>query len=166
MKKLGAFLAVTLALGAAFAASKPAVPDGVPDRIPDNIPDNIPDHVVLFDAKSAAWVEGGGPGSLRTPVFGDPGRIGPYMHLIRVPAETTSLAHKYSDTRTYTVIAGTWYVGFGSRFDRAQLRALPAGSYYSLPAGVAVFNATGQDGATIQIGGTGPTEHIDLEAER
>ena len=150
MRHAVAFLAATLSLGAGLGvAARSGVPDGV----------------VLFDANAARWVEGGGPGSVRTPIFGDPRHAGAYMHLIRVPPNTTSLAHKYSDTRTYTVIAGTWHVGFGPRFDRSQLRALPAGSYYSLPAGVAVFNATGDDGATIQIGGTGPTEHIDLEQD-
>ena len=123
----------------------------------------LPAGVVLFNAGEAEWEAGGGPGSMRTPVYGDPAQAGAYLHLIRVPPDTIGRARKYTDARTYSVVAGTWLIGFGTRFDRSQLIALPAGSYYALPAGVAVFNATAGDGATIQIGGHGPTEHIDLE---
>lgn len=127
------------------------------------VPHDLPQGVVVFNASEAAWTPGGGPGSVRAPIYGDPAHPGAYLHLIKVPPNTLSRAHKYSDRRTYNVISGTWYVGFGPRFDESKLVALPAGSYYDLPAGVHVFNATADDGATIQIGGTGPTEHIDLE---
>jgi hypothetical protein len=123
----------------------------------------VPEGVEFFNAGEAEWEAGGGPGSMRAPIYGDPSRAGAYLHLIRVPPNTVGRARKYTDARAYTVVAGTWLIGFGSRFDRSKLIALPAGSYYSLPAGVAVFNATGDDGATVQIGGQGPTEHIDLE---
>jgi len=126
---------------------------------------SVPDGVVLFNARDAEWTVGGGPGAVRTPIYGDPSQSGAYLHLIKVPPNAVGRARKYTDDRTYTVIAGTWFIGFGDRFDRSRLLELPAGSYYALPAGVAVFNATAGDGATLQIGGHGPTEHIDLEAE-
>jgi uncharacterized RmlC-like cupin family protein len=126
----------------------------------------VSSHVILFNSEQAAWEPGGGPGSVRAAIIGDPSKSGPYLHVIKVPANTRSAAHKYSDSRTYTIVAGTWYVGFGDQFDDAKLIALPPGSYYALPAGVSVFNATKDDGATIQIGGTGPSEHIDIEPTR
>lgn len=125
----------------------------------------VPADLVLFNANEASWTAGGGPGSLRAAIYGDPGKPGAYLHLISVPPNTVSRAHKYTDRRTYTVIRGTWYLGLGFHYDKSKLLALPAGSYYELPADTPVFNATAEDGATIQIGGTGPTEHIDLEPD-
>jgi hypothetical protein len=147
MKRATAAAAVSVVLltGAAAHASRTELPKGV----------------VLFDAAQASWVPGGGPGSVRAPIYGDPASEGPYLHVIKVPPDTTNRAHSYSDTRTYTVISGTWYVGFGDTYDASKLIGLAAGSYYGLPAGQSVFNATKSDGAVIQIGGTGPTRHIE-----
>jgi hypothetical protein len=125
-----------------------------------------PKGVVMFNSGEATWLPGGGPGSVRAPIYGDPSKPGPYLHLIKVPPNSVSGAHTYSDSRTYTVISGTWYVGFGNRYDESKLIALPPGSYYAVPAGVALFNATKDDGAVIQIGGTGPTQHVDIEPGR
>jgi hypothetical protein len=114
----------------------------------------------VFDAGKATFVPGGGPGSTRAAIYGDPEQSGPYLHVIRVPPGQVGAPHRYSDTRTYTVIAGTWYVGFGERAEPAI--GLPAGSFYRLPAGTVVVTATKDDGAVIQIGGIGPTHHIDV----
>jgi helix-turn-helix protein len=32
--------------------------------------------------------------------------------------------------RVATVVWGTWYIGYGDYFDKARLKALPAGSFY------------------------------------
>jgi hypothetical protein len=126
-------------------------------------PPQVPHGVVLFDAGRTTWTPGGGPGSVRASIYGDPSKPGPYLHIIKVPPHAMNSAHSYSDDRRYTVISGTWYVGFGKTHNESQLIALSAGSYYALPAGVAVFNKTKDDGAIIQIQGTGPTQHIDLK---
>jgi hypothetical protein len=120
-----------------------------------------PESIVVFDIERAEFEPGGGPGSTRAAIFGDPSRAGPYLHVIRVPPNMTSPPHEYSDARTYTVIAGTWYLGFGDHYDAAKLVALHAGSFYRLPARTAVFTTTKDDGAVIQIGGTGPSRHIE-----
>jgi quercetin dioxygenase-like cupin family protein len=68
--------------------------------------------------------------------------------------------HTHPDNRTYTVISGTWYVGFGTEFDESKLIALTAGSFYTEPAGVPHFIAIKDEGTIVQIGGTGPTRQI------
>ena len=67
------------------------------------------------------------------------------------------MPHTHPSARTYTVLAGEWKLGFGEKFEAEKLRTFPAGSVYSLPAGVPHFQATSVQGALIQIESTGPT---------
>jgi hypothetical protein len=61
------------------------------------------------------------------------------------------------------VVSGTWYFGYGKEFNEAALKALPAGSFYTEPPNSNHFAMTRQDGAVIQISGTGPsgTTYVD-----
>lgn len=88
---------------------------------------------------------------------GDPTRLGLYTILLTVPPHSRIAPHAHPDDRVGTVVFGTWYYGYGSKFDENGLKALPAGSYYTEPAGVPHFARTGEDGAVVQITGVGPT---------
>jgi uncharacterized RmlC-like cupin family protein len=50
-----------------------------------------------------------------------------------LPANTTIQAHSHRDDRMATVVSGTWYFGYGDRFDAKSLKKLPGGSVYSEP---------------------------------
>src|SRR5215510_13205071 len=50
-----------------------------------------------------------------------------------VPASTKIEAHTHRDDRIATVISGTWHIGYGSRFDEKNLKALTPGSFYTKP---------------------------------
>jgi pimeloyl-ACP methyl ester carboxylesterase len=63
-----------------------------------------------------------------------------------------------------TVISGTWYIGYGAKFDEAKLKALTAGSFYTEPPGVAHFAKTGNEPVVLQITGNGPTGTEYVEA--
>jgi len=89
-------------------------------------------------------------------IQGDATRPGPYVQRVRFPAGQMVQAHSHPDDRTYTVISGTWHIGWGTKFDAARLTALPAGSFYTEPAGVPHFITTRED-VVVQISGTGPT---------
>lgn len=82
---------------------------------------------------------------------------GPYVYRVKFPKGRTVQAHSHPDDRTYTVISGTWYIGWGETFDESKLTALPAGSFYTEPAGVPHFISTPDGEAVVQISGTGPT---------
>ena len=85
---------------------------------------------------SAAGAGTAGLGSIETTVLlGDPGRPGIYTVSLHVPANTVIKAHTHRDDRVATVVSGTWYFGYGTRYDAAALKALPAGSFYTEPAG-------------------------------
>lgn len=96
------------------------------------------------------------PGLESVNLIGDPTKPGPIVYRIRLPASFTVQPHTHPDDRTYTIISGTWYVGWGPKFDETKLQALPAGSFYTEPANVPHFVLTKGDGAVIQITATAP----------
>ena len=83
---------------------------------------------------------------------------GPYVYRVRFPKGRVVQAHSHPDDRTYTVLEGTWYVGWGEKYDELKLIALTPGSFYTEPAGVAHFVATPDGEAIVQVTGTGPTK--------
>jgi pimeloyl-ACP methyl ester carboxylesterase/uncharacterized RmlC-like cupin family protein len=94
---------------------------------------------------------------------GDPDQAGVYTIMLRVPAHTKIAAHSHRDDRVATVISGTWHFGYGNKFDEAQLKSLPPGSFYTEPPGQLHFAETGDEPVTVQITGFGPssTDYVD-----
>ena len=97
------------------------------------------------------------PGLGAAKVLGDATKPGPYVQRVKFPPGRVVQAHSHPDDRTYTVISGTWYVGWGDKYDPANLKAMPPGSFYTEPAGVPHFIATPDGEAIVQITGTGVT---------
>jgi len=88
---------------------------------------------------------------------GDPTRPGTYAIQLNVPANTRIEAHDHPDDRVVTVISGTWYFGYGARFDEKELKELSAGSFYTEPPNTPHFARTGTTPAVVQISGSGPS---------
>jgi quercetin dioxygenase-like cupin family protein len=88
---------------------------------------------------------------------GDPNKPGLYTIQLTIPANTKIEAHTHPDDRVATVISGTWYIGYGDRFDEQKIKALTAGSFYTEPPNVTHFARTGPQGVAVQITGYGPT---------
>lgn len=82
---------------------------------------------------------------------------GPYIERVRFPPNFVIQAHTHPDQRSYTILSGTWYIGYGDRFDETKPRALPAGSFYTEPAGVHQFVATKDEPVVLRLSGTEPT---------
>ena len=118
-----------------------------------------PDKLTWKPNPRVAGVEG-------ADLVGDSTKQGAYIQRIRFPANFKVQAHTHPDERTYTIISGTWYVGWGDKFDEAKLIALPAGSFYTEPANVPHFVATKGEPVVIQLGGTGPTATKMLDAPK
>lgn len=100
------------------------------------------------------------PGLETADMIGDQTKPGPYVYRVKFPPHFKLEAHGHPDERRYTILSGTWYIGWGEKFDEAKLTALPAGSFYTEPATKPHFVATKGDGAVIEISGTGPTKQI------
>jgi hypothetical protein len=124
---------------------------------------SLPEMRMLPAEMSGAAVEGNQIGSsglagVHTKVlFGDPSKAGYYSILLFVPAHTTIPAHSHRDDRVATVVSGSWYFGYGDRFDAKSLKKLPPGSVYSEPAAHNHFARTDK-AVIVQISGYGPTD--------
>lgn len=90
-------------------------------------------------------------------LIGDSTQPGPYVQRVRYPANFVNQPHSHPEERTYTIISGTWYVGWGTKLDEAKLLALPPGSFYTEPANVPHFVLSKGEPVVVQISGMGPT---------
>ena len=116
-------------------------------------------------AKGGAGAGTSGVSGIQTTVLsGDPTAAGPYTIALLVPPHTTIAAHTHRDSRSAIVISGTWWFGYGAVNTQDKLKALPPGSFYTEPGGVAHFARTGDEAAVVYITGVGPTDTHYLNA--
>ena len=113
---------------------------------------------VKWPAPAAGGVGSSGVSGTQTVILkGDPSKPGLYTMLLRVGPNTRIEAHAHPDDRVATVISGTWYFGYGAKFDDKALKMLPAGSVYTEPPNANHFATTRGDSVTIQITSTWPS---------
>lgn len=99
-------------------------------------------------------------------IIGDSNKPGDYVLRVRFPANFQVKPHSHPENRSYTVISGTWYIGWGKTFDAAKLIGLPPGSFYTEPANAPHFVATRDEPVVVQITGTGPTATHAADTEK
>ena len=86
---------------------------------------------------------------------GDPGKEGPFVFRVKLPDGYRVPPHTHTKAERITVISGTFNIGMGEKFDEAKLKAMPAGTFGTWPAGMKHFAST--KGETIlQLHGIGP----------
>ncbi len=90
-------------------------------------------------------------------IVGSGKEAGPYTYRVKFPKGRVVQAHSHPDDRFYTVISGTWKIGFGEQYDESKLITLTAGGFYTEPADVPHFISTPDGEAIVQVSGTGPT---------
>lgn len=90
-------------------------------------------------------------------LIGSSKEAGPYVERVRFPPNFVVQPHTHPEERTYTILSGTWYIGWGEEFDESKLQALPAGSFYVEPPGKPHFVATKDEAVIFQLSGMGPT---------
>lgn len=117
-----------------------------------------PDERLALPDTGASAGSSGVHGIATRILYGDPTKPGLYTIEIAVPPNTSIAAHSHRDYRTAVVAAGTWYFGYGARADKSLVEPLPAGSFYTEPAGVPHFAMTGSEAARVIITGAGPTD--------
>ncbi len=121
------------------------------------VADELPEGAFRITTEELKWKPGRVPGHEIAPLIGDSTKPGPYVERVKFPANSVSQAHSHPESRMYTVISGTWYVGYGDKFDPSKLKALPPGSFYTEPANVTHFSQIKDDSVVVQIVGNGPT---------
>lgn len=119
---------------------------------------NQPQDIVITPS-DINWVDappGLPPGAKIAVLEGDPTKPGPYTIRLKTPANYKIPAHGHSKAERITVISGTFNVGMGDKFDTAQGKALPTGSFFFLPAGMKHFAWSNNEEVVVQISGDGP----------
>jgi ChrR-like protein with cupin domain len=108
------------------------------------------------------WAAQGGlamAGMEQVNLLGNPSKPGPYTIRLKFPAGYRLAPHMHPDSREVTILSGTWYTGYGEKFDAAALKALPAGSFYTEPGNVAHFVEV-REPVMIQVSGIGPSGRV------
>jgi quercetin dioxygenase-like cupin family protein len=90
-------------------------------------------------------------------LMGDPGRAGPYVVRLKVPAHTTFPAHTHPDTENVTILSGALLVGLGNAVDKSKGQRLGSGAFVSLPQNTPHFAWTEKRETIVQIHGVGPS---------
>jgi len=132
-----------------------AVTTGAQARL--NGPATIKLDEIPWPAAQAGGAGTSGASGIQTVVLkGDPTKAGVYVLALRTGPNVTIQAHSHQDDRVATVLKGTWYFGYGQKFDEKALKALPPGSSYTEPPNTAHFARTREE-VVLQIVGYGPT---------
>ena len=91
-------------------------------------------------------------------LYGDPTKPGLYTVLLRLEPHKRIMPLSHPDSRFVTVLSGTFYIGFGDKYDQAGLKALPPGGIYTEPAHANHFGETQDEPVLVAITGYGPSE--------
>jgi quercetin dioxygenase-like cupin family protein len=112
---------------------------------------------IPWPSASAGGAGTSGVSGIETVVLkGDPSKPGLYVLALRAAPNMTIQAHSHKDDRIATVLKGTWYFGYGQKFDEKALKPLPPGSTYTEPPNTPHFART-RDQVVIEIVGYGPS---------
>ena len=95
------------------------------------------------------------PGAEAAVLYGDPGKEGLFALRIKLPAGYVIPPHTHPAIEAVTVISGTFKLGMGEVADPSAAEALPAGSFFALPAGHPHF-ASVEEETVVQISTNGP----------
>ena len=103
------------------------------------------------------WSAGTGPlkGAQVANLFGDPSKPGAFVTRIRMPDGLKLAPHSHPVLENVTVLQGTLMIGVGDEMNMAKMISLPAGSFFSVPAGVHHY-AMAKGDTIIQLNDVGP----------
>lgn len=121
----------------------------------------------LFVPGQVKWQDGPPSlpkGAMMAILEGDPNKEGPFVFRLKLPDGYRVPPHTHPKTERVTVIAGTFHIGMGDKFDDKAGKVMPAGSYGHWPTGMKHFVWT--KGETIlQFHGDGPWSIKYVNAE-
>lgn len=139
-----------------------AVTTGAQARL--NGPATIKLDEIPWPAAQAGGTGTSGASGIQTVVLkGDPTKAGLYVLALRVAPNVTIQAHSHQDDRVATVLKGTWYFGYGQKFDETAVKPLPPGSSYTEPPKTPHFARTREE-VVLEIVGYGPSSTTYVNA--
>jgi quercetin dioxygenase-like cupin family protein len=115
------------------------------------------DHNVLApnDVKWAAGPPSIPKGAQAVALYGDPSKDGLFALRLKFPAGYHIPPHTHPKPEVVTVLSGTLYFGEGATADKAKAKELPAGSFFSMPPGMAHYVYADQE-TVVQLNTVGP----------
>ena len=134
----------------------------VPARADEPVPMRrlTPQEITALAAPAART---GAPGVQTTVLTGDPTKPGLYTVRVSIAPHTQVRPHTHRDNRSVLVLAGIWRMGYGRTADPSALKELPAGSFYTEPAGQPHFAETREEPVVICVTGYGPSDTVFVE---
>lgn len=88
-------------------------------------------------------------------VSGNPGKDGPYVIRLRMPANYRIAAHHHPTAEYVTVLSGNFHLGMGDKLDPEKGLELRAGGFAEAPAGMNHYAWTSSE-TVVQVHGQGP----------
>ena len=89
-------------------------------------------------------------------LFGDPSKPGLYVQITKRNPNVWSQPHSHKNERFITVLAGTFLIGTGAKFDKNNTVAVgPGGVVHDIPNQMH-YDGTGPEGATLEFIAMGP----------
>ena len=97
-----------------------------------------------------------GSASKTAALFGDPSKPGLYVQVTKRGPNEWSQPHSHPNERFITVLAGTFLIGTGAKFDKNNTVAIgPGGVVHDIPNQMH-YDGTGPEGATLEFIAMGP----------
>jgi hypothetical protein len=97
-----------------------------------------------------------GHGSKTATVFGDPSKPGLYVQITKRDPDIWAQPHSHQNERIINVLAGTFLIGTGPKFDKKNTVAVgPGGVVHDIPNQMH-YDGTGPEGATLEFIAMGP----------
>lgn len=97
-------------------------------------------------------------------LYGDPAKEGQFALRIKLPSGYHVPPHTHPVDENVTVISGTFKLGMGDTADQSKAKAVPAGSFFSLPPGMKHYAYTDEE-TVIQINTEGPWDLVYVNPE-
>jgi len=102
------------------------------------------------------WKERPGSTDKTATLFGDPSKPGMFVQVTKRGPNVWSQPHSHPNERFITVLAGTFLIGTGTKFDKNNTVAIgPGGVVHDIPNQMH-YDGTGPEGATLEFIAMGP----------
>ena len=95
------------------------------------------------------------PGAKLAIVQGDPGKEGPFVYRVKMPANYKIAPHYHKAVENVTVLSGAFHVGMGDKFDMKKGETLRVGGFFRAEKDMQHYAWTSAP-TMIQIHGRGP----------
>ena len=106
-----------------------------------------------------------GRGSESAVIYGDPSKPGLYITLQKWLPHNNSHPHFHPNDRYITVLAGTWWVNTGPKYDLEGMKPVPAGSFVTHPGKQIHYDGAKECDTVLLIMSDGPAASTPAEVK-